>query len=97
MQYKIRSFNPTTGQIEVEFADKWVFSIDLPIKDSAFPVGAELEQVIQNFAPTYMQERYDLLAAGVNNIDAIAALVEPFPEVPVTTASVETTFDVTSI
>ena len=79
MQYIIRSFNVEHGQITVEYDGKWVYAIDLPIEDGAFPVGERLEEVIQGMAPTWLAERQSSLASTPANTDAIQALVQPLP------------------
>lgn len=79
MQYIIRSFDQQNGQITVEYDGKWVYAIDLPIENGAFPVGERLEQVIQAMAPVWLVERSNALAANPANADVISALVQPFP------------------
>jgi hypothetical protein len=79
MQYIIRSFNVEQGQITVEYDSKWVYAIDLPVEDGAFPVGERLEEIIQGMAPTWLVERQSSLAITPANTDAIQALVQPFP------------------
>jgi hypothetical protein len=95
MQYIIRSFNVEHGQITVEYDGKWVYAIDLPIEDGAFPVGERLEEVIQGMAPTWLAERQSSLASTPANTDAIQALVQPFP-VPDTTDIRELTLSETA-
>lgn len=82
MKYVIRNFNATHGQITVEYDGKWIYSIDLPIEDGAFPVGERLEEIIQASAPTWLAERQSKLATAPANASAIQALVQPFPTKP---------------
>lgn len=77
MDYIIRNFDATNGQITVEYAGKWTYAIDLPIENNAFPVGEKLEEVIQNMAPVWLVARQNLLAATPTNADVIQALVQP--------------------
>jgi hypothetical protein len=51
------------------------FNVDLPIADGKYPVGEELDKLIQGFIPVWHFERQELLSAGVSNADAIRALV----------------------
>lgn len=77
MQYIIRSFNEANGQITVEYEGKWTYAIDLPVEDGLFPTGEKLEQLIQSFAPTWLIEREQVLAAGLANASEVHALVQP--------------------
>jgi len=79
MQYIIRSFDTEHGQITVEYEGKWVYAVDLPVENGAFPVGERLEEVIQGMAPTWLSERQASLASTPENTEAIQALVQPFP------------------
>jgi len=85
LNYKIRRFNVNFGQISVEYFSeddsfKQEYAIDLPIKDdNTYPVGAELEAIILNMAPTWHYERTQKVLAGVSNSAAIENLVEPHP------------------
>lgn len=81
MQYIIRSFNETTGQIVVEYDGQWTYAIDLPIEDGAFPIGERLEEIIQGMAPVWLAERLTSLAATPMNADVVSALVQPLPAV----------------
>jgi hypothetical protein len=81
MQYIIRAFNESNGQITVEYDGKWTYAIDLPIEDGAFPVGEKLEEIIQGMAPTWLVERQQKLATTPLNSDVIRALVQPLPVV----------------
>lgn len=88
MEYIIRNFDKTNGQITVEYAGKWTYAIDLPIEDNAFPVGEKLEQIIQSMAPTWLLEREQSLAVEVANTTTIESLVQPLPE-PVVVETLE--------
>lgn len=83
MKYQIIAFNKDAGQIVVEYEDQWTFSLDLPVVDGLFPVGAELESLIQQYAPVWLVERQRALAAGVSNVADIEALVVPKVAPPV--------------
>jgi len=87
MEYIIRSFDKENGQINVEYAGKWTYAIDLPIENNAFPVGDRLEEIIQGMAPVWLVERQTALASNPQNADVIEALVQPYPVVvsPVST------------
>jgi hypothetical protein len=85
LNYKIRKFDIDFGQILVEYFSedglyKQEYAIDLPIKeDNTYPIGAELETVINGVAPTWHYERTKKISAGVSNSAAIQNLVEPHP------------------
>jgi hypothetical protein len=85
LNYKIRKFDANFGQISVEYFSedglyKQEYAIDLPIKsDNTYPIGAELEAVINGVAPTWNYERTQKISAGVINSAAIQNLVEPHP------------------
>jgi hypothetical protein len=83
MDYIIRNFDVERGQITVEYGGKWTYAVDLPIEDGAFPVGEKLEQIIQSMAPTWAVERENVLAQTPSNVEAIQALVQPYPVQPV--------------
>jgi hypothetical protein len=91
MQYIIRHFNQEMGQLTVEYAGEWVYAVDLPIENNAFPVGEKLEEVIQNMAPVWQQERKTLLSQAPLNADIIQALVQPYPPVEEDTQNQGTT------
>ena len=75
--YIIREFNAQFGQIVVEWRDQKI-AIDLPIKENnTYPVGEELDNIIQSALPVWHYERIDRIALGVNNAKEIAALVAP--------------------
>jgi hypothetical protein len=83
MQYIIRDFNKSTGQISVEYDGKWTYAVDLPVENGAFPIGDRLEEIIQGVAPNWLVEREASLASTPANADVIQALVQPLPEVVV--------------
>ena len=74
MDYQIVHFNEAQGQIAVKCRDMY-FNVDLPIVDGKYPVGEELDSLIQSFIPIWHFERQELISAGVSNVDAIRALV----------------------
>lgn len=84
LDYIIRSFDETFGQIIVEVTcarhnNTQRFAIDLPISDNnMYPVGEELDTMIRSRIPTWHFERLDRLSAGVANADAIRSLVVPY-------------------
>jgi len=80
MEYIIRNFDQTNGQITVEYAGKWTYAIDLPVENGAFPIGEKLEEIIQGMAPNWLLERQTSLAITPQNTDVIQALVQPIPE-----------------
>lgn len=88
MEYIIRNFDQTNGQITVEYAGKWTYAIDLPVENGAFPIGEKLEEIIQGMAPNWLLERQTSLAITPQNTDVIQALVQPIPE-PVIVKTIE--------
>jgi hypothetical protein len=85
LNYKIRKFDVNFGQISVEYFSedglyKQEYAIDLPIKsDNTYPIGNELEEIINGMAPIWHYERIQKVLAGVSNSDSIQSLVEPHP------------------
>lgn len=79
MDYIIRRFDAANGQLTVEYGGKWVYAVDLPIENGAFPIGERLEEIIQSMAPVWAEERSNALAQTPGNVDAIQALVQPYP------------------
>ena len=77
MEYVIRAFNKELGQIVVEYAGQWTFALDLPIENGAFPIGEQLEEVIQGMSPTWLAERKAALATQPANAEIIESLVQP--------------------
>ena len=86
IQYKIRGFNRDNGSIVVEFADFAPINIDLPIENNRYMEGAYLDTYIKGFLPTHVVQRNQDIKTGIENADAIAALVEAKP---VETAPIE--------
>lgn len=85
VEYKIKTFNRSTGSILVDFVGLGVYNIDLPIsEENKYPEGEELNSFILQYAPTWVLERKQKLEAGVINADAIEALAEVQPEVCLT-------------
>jgi hypothetical protein len=86
LNYVIRGFDEKVGQILVEVTcvehnNVQTFAVDLPIKeDNTYPVGEELNDLMKSMTPTWFFERMDKTSAGVANVDAIKALVIPYPE-----------------
>jgi hypothetical protein len=85
LNYKIRRFDINFGQISVEYSSedglyKQEYAIDLPIKeDNTYPIGAELEEIINGMSPIWHYGRTQKISAGVSNAAAIQNLVEPHP------------------
>jgi hypothetical protein len=79
MQYIIRNFDESKGQLTVEYANKWTYAVDLPVENGAFPVGEKLEELIQGVAPVWQVERETMLAVTPANAEIIRALVQPLP------------------
>jgi hypothetical protein len=79
MDYIIRNFDVANGQLTIEYGGKWTYAVDLPIEDGAFPIGDRLEEIIQSMAPVWVEERSNALAQTPANVDAIKALVQPYP------------------
>lgn len=81
MQYIIRKFDESFGQLTIEYGDI-TFAYDLPIdENNNYPVGEELDRQIKLVLPVWHTERKEKVAAGVNNAAQIRALVQPYPEV----------------
>lgn len=83
MNYVIRSFDATFGQITVEFSNAdgsatQTFGIDLPVVDGLYPTGSALAEYINSFAPTAAFDRAAAVS-GASNADVISALVVPLP------------------
>jgi hypothetical protein len=75
-QYKILSFNKELGQLIVEFAvGMQPITIDVPIKNGLFITGAELEEYVQGFIPTWFIERQRQLNVGVTNASELEQLI----------------------
>lgn len=90
--YKIRAFDKTTAQVIVEYETLAPFAIDLMLKDDgSLPTGDELDAHIRNFLPTWHFERLEKISSGLkeSDINAIEALVEPVPVVPLTNEQLE--------
>jgi hypothetical protein len=83
MDYIIRNFDVANGQLTIEYGGKWTYAVDLPIEDGAFPIGDRLEEIIQSMAPVWVEERSNALAQTPANVDAIQALVQPYPVEPI--------------
>lgn len=86
LNYIIRAFDEKVGQILVEVTcvehnDVQTFAVDLPIKDdNTYPVGNELDALIRSMVPTWHFDRMEKTSVGIRNVDAIKALVVPYPE-----------------
>jgi len=75
LKYKIIAFIETTGQIVVKPENMSPLAIDLPIENSKYPEGLELDNYIRGFIPSGVSERLKLIEK-ITNKDTIAALVE---------------------
>jgi hypothetical protein len=75
--YKILSFDESSGQLLIEFAQGAApLSIDVPIKDGLYIIGEELDSHIQGFIPTWHLERLANINQGVANVSELKALAE---------------------
>lgn len=84
MQYIIRRFDESFGQLTIEYGDV-TFAYDIPIdENNNYLTGEALDHEIKLVLPSWHNERKDKIAAGVGNADVIRALVQPYPEVPKT-------------
>jgi hypothetical protein len=73
--YKILSFNETTGQLTIEFAQGMSpLAVDVPIKDGLYITGEELDAYVQGFIPTWHLERLSQINQGVANAAELQAL-----------------------
>lgn len=88
MDYKIISFDQSTGSIVVRYReDMSPINIDLPLNDDGlFIVGEELDTYIKGFIPVWHLERIDRLSQGIANSLEIEKLVQPEEAVDPTTA-----------
>lgn len=85
MDYKIKQFDQSTGQIVVEFLliDGVEIAIDLPIDENrCVPTGDALDTYIKGFLPYGAVQRKQALAGGIANASELMALFEP-PSPPV--------------
>lgn len=73
MSYKITNFDETTGLATVRFDGSDPIAVSVPIEDSKFITGNNLDLFIMGFKPTNIKQ--DL--SGISNIDEIKALVQP--------------------
>lgn len=89
IQYKIRSFNSDNGSITIEFADFAPISVDLPIENNRYMEGEALDTYIKGFLPVYAVTRKQNIAAGIENADVIAAMVEEKSVEEITAESIE--------
>lgn len=80
MNYIIRKFDESFGQLVIEYADT-TFAYDVPIdENNNYLIGEALDEQIKLFLPVWHNERKDKIAAGVGNADVLRALVQPYPE-----------------
>lgn len=83
IKHEILEFNPVTGNIVVryftdDFTEGYVFNIDLPIKDGAFPSQAEINDLIIFYAPKEQLAR----AGAVKNTPIPDYLLNYVPPAP---------------
>lgn len=75
--YKIISFNETTGQLTIEYAvGMSPIAVDVPIVNGLYITGAELDSYIQGFIPFEYLDRQSKLNAGIANANEIKVLVQ---------------------
>lgn len=81
--YKIRSFNKNTAQIEISVEDYHsLILIDLPLdENNNVPTGEYLENYINGFIPYGWFERTTKLKNPINNAQTIEDMVEPLPPI----------------
>lgn len=69
MKYSITHYSRDTGQIVVKFEDGTTISIDIPIENSLYIVGDQLDSYIRSFIPTLSNSRSNAIANGIKNSD----------------------------
>lgn len=69
MKYEIKAFNRSTGQLVIEFDNGNVITIDIPIENSLYIVGEQLDSYIRSFIPTLTNTRTELISKGIANSD----------------------------
>lgn len=80
MNYIIRNFDESFGQLTIEF-DDMTFAYDVPIdENNNYIVGEALDEQIKGLLPVWHIERKNKIAAGVGNVDVLKAMVQPYPE-----------------
>lgn len=92
MNYVIKRFDETTGQLTIEFDPTMgACAIDVPLtQDGLYITGEELDTYIKGFAPIDFINRKKKVAAGIANSAVLKALeTEPLVEAPVSTPSPE--------
>lgn len=87
MNYVIRQFDESFGQLVIEYGDT-TFAYDIPIdENNNYLVGEALDEQIKLFLPVWHIERKNKISEGIGNVEAIRALVQPYPETPVANES----------
>lgn len=74
--YTVKSFDPITGEIEVQFDAGPIVPILLPVVNGLFPEAGELDALIRTYTPIYYYDRTSEVIAA-SNAAAIQALVTP--------------------
>lgn len=82
--YKIKSFDPTKGQLVLVFTNGSSIAVDVPIENGSYITGDLLDLYLKGFAPTWDLERLEKIKSGVLNEDAIQSMVETFEETSLT-------------
>jgi DNA polymerase III sliding clamp (beta) subunit (PCNA family) len=92
MDYKIISFDEASGSVVIRYReDASPISVNLPLDENGLYVtGEALDQYIRGFIPVEYFQRIDTIKAGVQNADAIKALVQPEPVQEITQETVIT-------
>jgi len=96
IEYKIRKFDESTGQIIVQYKDLAPISIDLPIDEQGnIPINENLDKHIQSYLPVWHFARIEKLKLGLKSeqINYIKSLVEALPEPTVIEEIVENNVD----
>jgi hypothetical protein len=81
MDYKIIDFNEVSGSALIRYReDAAPINVNLPLdENNLYVTGEALDQYIKGFIPVEYFQRMDVLKSGVQNADAIKALVQPEP------------------
>jgi hypothetical protein len=79
MDYKIIYFDEASGSVVIRYRDDAApINVNLPLdENNLYVTGEALDQYIKGFIPVEYFQRIDAIKAGVQNADAIKALVQP--------------------
>lgn len=77
MNYIIRDFDESFGQLIIEYGDT-TFAFDIPIdENNNYIIGDALDEQIKLFLPVWHVERKNKILNGVGNVNIIRSLVQP--------------------